>query len=305
MEDRTLGLLDAIPYLRAYAGQTFVVKAGGELLEQPRWREDVARDLAVLHRLGIRVVLVHGGGPQLDRAAERLGIASQTVAGRRITSPELLETATMVWRGQLSLQWVTALQKAGESAIGLSGADGGVVRARRRPPVSVVDDEGTERVVDYGLVGDVTEVRPGLVRAVLQAGAIPVVSPLAVDEEAAILNVNADTVAAELAVALGAAKLLLLTRAPGILADPDDDTSVLHWTDLEELAGLEATGALRGGMRPKVAAVRRAIEGGVPRVHVVDGRRPRAVLEEVFTTDGSGTLIVAEADEAPAEPLGI
>lgn len=305
MEDRTLGLLDAIPYLRAYAGQTFVVKVGGELLAQPRWRDEVAKDLAVLHRLGIRVVLVHGGGPQLDEAAQRLGIESRTIAGRRVTSPELLDTAAMVWRGRLSLEWVAALKRAGEDAIGLSGVDGGVVQARRRPPAVVVDDAGERRHVDYGLVGDVAEVRPGLLRSVQEAGVIPVVSPLAVDEDGTVLNVNADTIAAELAVALGAAKLLLLTRAPGILTDPDDETSVLHWTDLEELAELEAAGCLRGGMRPKVAAIRRALGGGVPRVHVVDGRRPRALLEEVFTTDGSGTLVVAQADEAPAEPLGM
>lgn len=301
--DRTLGLLDAIPYLRAYAGQTFVVKAGGELLLQARWRDALARDLAVLHRLGIAVVLVHGGGPQLDEAAERLGITSESVAGRRITSPELIEVAEMVWRGRLSLQWVTALVRAGERAVGLSGVDGQILQARQRPPAVITDDDGERRTVDFGRVGDVCAVDPSVIQAVLSARAIPVVSPLAVDEGGVVLNVNADTVAAELAVALGAAKLLLLTRAPGILEDPNDPSSVLHWTDLEELAQLEQAGHIQGGMRPKVAAIRRALLGGVPRVHVVDGRAPGALLEEVFTTDGSGTLVVAEAKEAPAEPL--
>jgi acetylglutamate kinase len=169
--------------------------------------------------------------------------------------------------------------------------------------VQVVDDAGVPRLVDYGLVGDVVEVRTDILRGVLDLQAIPVLTPLASGEGAEILNVNADTVAAEVAVALRAAKLVLLTRSPGILENPEEPASVLHWTDLEELGDLEKSGAIRGGMRPKVAAIRKALLGGVPRVHVVDGRRAGAPLEEVFTTDGSGTLVVDEADDAPPEPL--
>lgn len=292
--ERVIGLLEAMPWLRAYAGQAFVVKAGGELLDEPRWRDGLARDVAVLHRLGIQVVLVHGGGPQLDRAAERAGLDSARVAGRRVTSPELIELAVAEWRGRLSVGVVSAFARQGESAIGLSGVDAGIIRATRRPPAVVTDDDGERRTVDFGQVGDVTEVRPGAIRAVLAAGVIPVVTPLAIGADGEVLNVNADTVAAELALALGAAKLALLTRAPGILRDPEDPLSVLPQTDLDELAELERTGALRGGMRPKVAAIRRALLGGVARVHVVDGRRPGALLEEVFTTEGSGTLVVGK-----------
>jgi len=300
--DRILGLLDAIPYVRAYKGQTFVVKAGGELLQEPRWRDGVARDIAVLHRLGIGVILVLGGGPQLDLAAERLELETVRVAGRRVTSPELIEAAVQEWRGTLSTAWVQALHRQGERAVGLSGVDAALLQADKRPPAVLTDDDGSRRSVDFGLVGDLKAIGVDLLRAVLAVPAIPVITPLAVGADGQILNVNADTVAAEIAVAIGAAKIVLLTRAPGILENPDDPTTALHWTDLEELAELDRKGALKGGMRPKVAAIRRALTGGVPRAHVVDGRRSGALLEEVFTTDGSGTLVVSHADTAPAEP---
>lgn len=302
--ERVISLLDAIPYLRAYAGQTFVVKASGELVGDPRWRASIARDLAAIHRLGVSVVLVHGGGPQLDAAAERTGVVSKVVAGRRVTSPELLSLAVGEWRGTLSAAITGALRAAGERAVGLCGADGDVILARRRPPMLVTADDGEQRAVDYGLVGDITSIGASSIRAVLSMQAIPVLTPLAAGEGEELLNVNADTVAAEVAIALSAAKLVVLTRSPGILTDPNDPSSVLHWTDLVELQELEAKGAIRGGMRPKLAAIRRALQGGVPRVHVVDGRRSGALLEEVFTTAGSGTLVVTEADETPAEPMG-
>lgn len=301
--ERVIQLLDAIPYLRAYAGQTFVVKVGGELMVEPAHLDGVARDLAVLHRLGIETVLVHGGGPQLDAALEHLGEPVQRVAGRRVTSERTLQVAIREWRGACSTTWVSALARQGERAVGLCGADGGLIRANRRPSAVVTDDEGERVPVDFGLVGDVSDVQVDVLHGVFAVPAIPVVSPLAMGADGQILNVNADTVAAEVAVALGAAKLVLLTRAPGILRDVEDPHSVMHWTDLAELAQLEHTGALSGGMRPKAAAIRRALLGGVPRVHVVDGRRAGALLEEVFTTEGSGTLVVPQADEAPAEPL--
>lgn len=301
--ERVIGLLDAIPYLRAYAGQRFVVKASGELLNDPAWREGIARDLAVLHRLGIGTVLVHGGGPQLDAALAREGRESARVAGRRITSESDLNAAIREWRGACSADWVSALARRGERAVGLSGADGGLIRAVRRPPAVLTDDSGERVQVDFGFVGDVTDVATDVIDAALGLPAIPVISPLALGAQGQLLNVNADTVAAEIAVALGAAKLVLLTRAPGILADPADPNSVLHWADLSMLEQLGRDGVLSGGMRPKVAAIRTAIEGGVPRVHIVDGRRAGALLEEVFTTEGSGTLVVSEADEAPAEPM--
>jgi acetylglutamate kinase len=302
--ERQIPLLSAVPYLRAYAGQAFVVKLGGELLDERERLDSIARDVAVLHRLHIRVVVVHGGGPQLDEVTQRLGLPVERVAGRRVTTPAVLDAAKMVFRGRLSLDLVSSMQRQGERAVGLSGADGGLLRAVRRAPSEVEDDGGQRVSVDWGEVGDIVSVDVSIVKAVLDSGAIPVLSPLASDGDGRILNVNADTTAAELAAALRAAKLVLLTRAPGILADLRDPGSLLHWTDLSELAELEKAGAFSGGMRPKIAAIRRALGSGVPRVHVVDGRRDGALLEEVFTTEGCGTLVVTEADEAPAEPLG-
>ena len=301
--ERTIPLLSAVPYLRAYHDQTFVVKLGGELLADPAMLSKVARDVAVLHRLRVGVVVVHGGGPQLDAMTERLGLDVERVAGRRVTSPDVLEAAKMVFRGSLSIDLVSALAKAGEAAVGLSGAGGGLITARRRPPLEMTDDDGTTAEVDYGEVGDLESVDAGVLHAVLESGAIPVVCPLGADGQGAVFNINADTMAAEIAIAVGAAKLILLTRAPGVLADATDPASLLHWTDLRELARLESEDAFSGGMRPKIAAVRRALTGGVPRVHVVDGRRDGALLEEVFTTEGCGTLIVPQADQAPAEPI--
>jgi acetylglutamate kinase len=301
--ERTLSLLDAVPYLRAYAGQRFVVKLGGELLQDATSRERVARDLAVLHRLQIGVVVVHGGGPQLDAMTARLGLPVERVAGRRVTSGEVLEAAKMVFRGQLSLDLVSALIAQGERAVGLSGVDGGLVQAVRRPEALVTADDGSRVAVDYGEVGDITGIDPTLLLAVLESKGLPVISPLAADAAGRIYNVNADTVAARVAVSIGAAKLILLTRAPGLLRDVNDPASLIHWTDLEELAALVRDRVLLGGMRPKADAIRLAIEGGVPRVHVVDGRRDGALLEEIFTTEGCGTLIVAAAEDTPAEPL--
>lgn len=301
--ERSIELIHAVPYLRAYADQCFVVKLGGDLLADAEVRERIARDIAVLHRLRIRVVALHGGGPQLDAMTARLGLPVERVAGRRITSPEVLEAAKMVFRGQLSLDLVSSLIRQGEKAVGLSGADGGLVEAHRRPEALVTGDDGERVSVDFGEVGDVTGVDVGLLRSILDSGSIPVVSPLGADGQGRILNVNADTMAAEVAAALGAAKLILMTRTAGVLRDHEDPDSLLHWTDLAELDQLGREGAFSGGMRPKVAAIQRALEAGVPRVHVIDGRRDGALLEEVFTTDGCGTLVVTEAKEAPAEPL--
>ncbi len=288
----SIDLLDAVPWLRRYAGATFVIKAGGDLVDRPEWRDGIARDVAALHRLGVKVVLVHGGGPQLDRAASERGIAERKVAGRRVTSPELIVAAAEVWRGRVALEVVQALARQGEAGVSVSGAEGGLIRAKVRAPRRVTDDDGREIEVDYGRVGDVERVDPAVLKALLAAGVVPVITPLAYSRDGSVLNVNADTVAASVAVAIGASKLVLLTRAPGILSDPDDPTSVLHVTDPKALDRLEGLGVLTGGMRPKIAAIQSALSGGVPRAHVVDGRRAGALLEEVFTNAGSGTLVL-------------
>ena len=299
---RVIGLIDAVPYLRAYHGQIFVVKVGGEVIQDARKLAAVARDIAILHRLAIQVVVVHGGGPQLDALTEQLGMEVERVAGRRITSPEVLDAAKMLFRGQLSLDFVSALKAQDETAVGLSGADGSIVRAVKRPAAIIEDDAGEMVQVDFGEVGDICSVDTTVLMKNLEAGVIPVVSPLAMDDEGSILNCNADTLAAELAIALDAAKLILMSNIPGILTDVNDPTSILHFTDLKELAELEEKGAFSRGMRPKVASVRLALEGGVPRTHVIDSGRSGALLEEIFTNDGCGTLVVKASDDLRAEP---
>jgi acetylglutamate kinase len=292
MAERVISLLEAVPWLRAYHGATFVVKAGGELLDDPRWLEGLMRDVSVLRRLGVGIVFVHGGGPQLDRAAQAAGLPFARVAGRRVTTPALIELAQREWRGKLSADCVLAIYRHGETGVGLAGFDGGLVTAARRPPSMVVDDDGQRRTVDYGEVGDVLAVDPRILEVVLQTGAIPVVTPLCAGSTGSVLNVNADTVAAEIAVAVRAAKLVFATRVPGILGDLSDPRTVLTQISMSGLEELERAGTITGGMRPKVAAIRRAMVGGVPRVHIIDGRRAGALLEEVFTAEGTGTMVV-------------
>lgn len=281
-----------LPWVQAFRGETFVVKVGGEVSEGPA-RDAIAADLAALAALGLRLVLVHGGGPQLDAEADRRGLAFERVAGRRVTSAEVLGLAVEVWRGRLNLGWVGALRRAGRPAVGLCGVDGGTVLAVRRPPTELVDDGGIRRTVDFGLVGDVRSCDPTLIRSVLDV-AIPVVTPLAAGTDGEVLNVNADTVAAELAVSLGARRLLLLTGAPGILSDASDPKTVLPRLHAADLADLVARGVVKGGMRPKVAAIERALAGGVRGVHVIDGRRRGALLDELLTASGIGTLITSD-----------
>ncbi len=300
---RHISLIDAVPYLRAYHGQTFVIKVGGEVIQDEKKLGDVARDVAILHRLAIRVVVVHGGGPQLDVLTEKLGLQVERVAGRRITSPEVLDAAKMLFRGRLSLDMVSALRRHDESAVGLSGADGNLVEAVRRPEALLEDDEGNMVQVNFGEVGDVCQVDTTILVKSLDAGTIPVVSPLAMDKEGQVLNCNADTMAAEIAIALGAAKLILMSNVPGILEDATDSSSLLHYGDLATLDGMQERGAFSRGMRPKIEAVRRAIKGGVPRTHVIDSGRRGALLEEIFTNDGCGTLVVREVEGAKSEPL--
>jgi len=286
-----IGLHEALAGAASLQGTAVVVKAGGELLQQGPWVDALAIDLVALTRLGVQVVLVHGGGPQLDAAADALDLPRHKIAGRRITSPEVIDLAIRTWAGTLSAQWVQALQRHGAPAVGLAGFAGELLSAARRPPAMVTDDDGARKSVDYGEVGDVTGVNTGLLSAVL-GHAIPVVSPLAAGPNGTVLNVNADTVAAELAVALGARSLVLLTQAPGILTDPSDPSTVQARVDLAACAELASQGALQGGMRPKVDAIRRALDGGVSRAHVIDGRLPGVLLEELLTYEGRGTLVV-------------
>ena len=292
------GLKGALRYVRAYRDQVFVVKLGGDVLSEPETLDGVAGQLALLTSLGIRIVVVHGGGPQATALSRRLGLEPRFVAGRRVTDDGALDVAKMVYAGQINVNLLAALRDHRVQAVGLSGVDAELITAHQRPPVSVVDDSGATVRVDYGHVGDIDRVDPRVLVTLMEARMVPVVASLAGGEGDEVFNVNADTVAEALAVALRAQKLIFLTGAPGVLRDRSDPSTLVTFADPDDLAGLMANGVLSGGMRPKVEACIRAATGGVERTHIIDGRAPDALLLEVFTGAGCGTMIVGRKEKA-------
>ena len=292
------GLKGTLRYVRAYRDHVFVVKLGGEVVKDDHALDGVAAQVALLHSLGIRIVVVHGGGPQATALTRRLGAEPVIVAGRRVTDDAALEVAKMVYAGTLNTDVLSALRAHQLQAVGLSGVDAELLTARRRPPVNVVDDAGKASVVDYGHVGDIMNVDPRVLTTLMDARFVPVIASLAGDNDGNVYNVNADTVAETVAIALRAQKLVYLTGVPGVLRDPKDPASLVTFADPDDLAELMATGALSGGMRPKVEACIRAATGGVERTHIVDGRVPDSLLLEVFTGAGTGTMIVGRKEKA-------
>ncbi len=291
----------AVPYLKLFHDKIFVVKVGGEAAGEDG-RLSLAEQVRVLWELGIRVVLVHGGGPQTSALCERLGVEPRFVAGRRVTDEAALEATVMTLNGTVNTAWVATLRGLGVPAVGVSGVDAGLVRTRRRPPVQV---EGASEAVDFGFVGDIEGVDPALLLALLEGGFLPVVSPVTAASDGTVLNVNADTVAAALAVALRADKLILVTGVPGLLEDAGDRASLVSYVDLDGVQKLKERGVVSGGMLPKVRAAEDALRGGVRRVHIIGWREPSSLLIEVFTNDGAGTLIVRDLDDlSPSEQKG-
>ena len=273
-------------YVRRFRNHTFVLKVGGALLEDRAASKIICRQIALLWSFSIRVVLVHGGGPALDRLCERLSLSVEKVGGRRVTSPAVLEAAQMVLAGTEHTRLLADLRACGVPAVGLSGVDAGLLQAVRRAPIST-----TSGPVDFGLVGEVTSVDPAILESLLEGGFLPVIAPLSGDDEGQVFNTNADTVAAELAIALGAEKLIFLLEAPGVLRQASRPESLIPHLSLTELEALEVEGALQGGMAPKAAAIRRALQGGVPAAHLVGGRTADGLLAEIFTNEGSGTMV--------------
>jgi len=292
------GLKGALRYVRAYRDQVFVVKLGGEVLADPRAVDGIAAQVSLLNSLGIHLVVVHGGGPQATALSRRMGAEPRIVAGRRVTDDDALAVAKMVYAGQLNVDLLASLRAHEAQGVGLSGVDADLITAHRRPPVKVVDDGGKTQTVDYGHVGDLDRVDPRVLRTLLDARFVPVVASLAGDGDGNVFNVNADTVAEALAVALRAQKLIFMTGAPGVLRDREDPSSLIAFADPDDLAGLLASGAVAGGMRPKVEACIRAATGGVERTHIIDGRVADALLLEVFTGAGCGTMIVGRKEKA-------
>ncbi|HXR50955.1 MAG TPA: acetylglutamate kinase [Steroidobacteraceae bacterium] len=290
-------LRSAAPYIRMYKGKTFVVKAGGAVFGDPVATKALIEQLAILHYLGVRVVFVHGGGPQLTQVTEAMGVPTRMVQGRRVTDEKAIDTTSMVLNGLINTKLLAICRELEIDAVGVSGVDAGLVKAHRRPPVKI---EG--EMVDFGLVGDIDMVDQSVLMKLIDNGLMPVVSPLSADDKGTLLNINADTVAAAIGAALGAEKLILCTGAPGILENVADPGSVISYTDLKGLERLKQTGAIKDGMLPKAKAIEEAIRGGVRRVHVISYDAPDSILTEVFTNEGMGTLIVNDINAlTPAE----
>jgi acetylglutamate kinase len=282
----------AAPYIRLYKGKVFVVKAGGAVFGDPALTHALIEQIAILHTLGVRVVMVHGGGPQLTEVTEALGVPTRMVEGRRVTDEKSLDATAMVLNGLINTRILAICRDVGIDAVGLSGVDAGLVRAHRRPPVRV--KPGSDGMVDYGFVGDIDGIDTSVIRKHLDNGLMPVISPLSADARGQLLNINADTVAAAIGAALAAEKLILCTGAPGILESVADPSSIVSYTDLAGLKAMREKGQIVDGMLPKAKAIEDAIRGGVHRVHVISYSAPDSILAEVFTNEGTGTLIVAD-----------
>lgn len=280
-------LRHALPYLRIFKNKVFVLKAGGDAFVTHESTRALMEQIGILHQVGIRVVLVHGGGPQSTALSKRLGLDVQMVEGRRVTDAATLEVSTMVLNGEINTRIVAVCRALGIPAIGLSGVDGGLIKATRRPPVQLGG-----QTVDYGFVGDILGLDTSILLKQLDNDLVPIVSPLSADDHGTLLNINADTVAAMIACELKAEKFVMATGTPGILESLEDPRSLISYVDRAGLRRLRDEGKISGGMLPKAAAIERALSGGVPRVHVISYAQPDSLLLEVFTNEGTGTLVV-------------
>lgn len=290
-------LRTAVPYIRAYKGRVFVVKLGGAVCEPGKLLDGIVDQLTLLYQLGIKLVVVHGGGTQASALSQRLGNPPNLFAGRRITDDATLEVMKMALAGTVNTNLIAAFRKADVPAVGLSGVDGRLLAARKRPVQAVSDPAtGETREIDFGHVGDIVDVRADVLKHLLAGEYVPVICSLAADAGGRVYNVNADTVASRIAVALEAAKYFLVSSVDGVMRDPSDPASLQSYLDLQQLDALLQSGAISGGMLPKLAACRDALCGGVPRVHIINGLVADTLLGEVFTNEGCGTLIVEKRE---------
>jgi acetylglutamate kinase len=286
---RAATLVEALPYIRRFAGKTIVVKYGGNALAGTSDHDALtlfAEDIVLMRLVGMRPVVVHGGGPQISDMMTRLGKVTEFVDGLRVTDAETVDIARMVLQGQVNPQVVAAINVHGNYAVGVSGVDGGLIRAEMRD----------ERL---GFVGDVTAINPGVLEGLLDDEFIPVIATIGSDANGQAFNINADTVAGAIAQALGAEKLIYLTDIDGLRTDVDDASSLIRQTTADGLDRLIADGTIGGGMIPKVASCQEAVRGGVARAHILDGRIAHVLLLELFTDDGIGTMVSAD-DSSPA-----
>jgi acetylglutamate kinase len=286
--DKAAILAEALPYIRKFAGKTVVVKYGGAAMAAADLKDAVMQDIALMKFCGMKPVLVHGGGPEVSAFSKRLGLETRFVDGLRVTDEATMEVAQMVLVGKTNREIVTHLNAHGAAAVGLSGHDAGLIRTVRRLHTVVKTGEQ----VDLGYVGDIAAVDVAVIESLTKAGFVPVIAPVGVGPDGHSYNINADTVAGEVAAALRAAKLVLLTDVEGVRADKEDPASLLSRISADEVRGLMVSGRLEGGMIPKIEACLTALEAGVNQVHIIDGRIPHSLLLEVFTDKGVGTMVV-------------
>jgi acetylglutamate kinase len=287
-------LREALPYIQRFQGQTFVVKLSGKVTEDHENLTSLAEELALLHQVGIRICVVHGGGKQLSELANKLGVEQTIIEGRRVTDDATLDMAKMIFAGKINTDILAALRKRGIEAVGLSGVDGNIVQAKRRPPKEILNREtGVRNKVDFGHVGDVVQINVRLLTVLLDHGYLPVVSSLGADAGGMVFNINADTIAAEIAVQLKAEKLILLSDVDGIYLTAGDPQTKLSRLTAAEAGELISSGAASGGMIPKLQSITVLLERGVQSAHIISGNNRNALLSEIFTDKGTGTMIVA------------
>ena len=287
-------LREALPYIQRFKGQTFVVKLSGKVTEDHENLTSLAEELALLHQVGIRICVVHGGGKQLSELAKKLGIEQTIIEGRRVTDDATLEMAKMIFAGKINTDILATLRQRGIEAVGLSGVDGNIVHAERRPPKEILNREtGVRDKIDFGHVGDVVQINSRLLTVLLDHGYLPVISSLGADDEGMVFNINADTIAAEIAVQLKAEKLILLSDVDGIYLTAGDPGSKLSRLTAAEADELINSGAASGGMIPKLQSITILLQRGVHSAHIISGTKRNALLSEVFTDKGTGTMIVA------------
>jgi len=291
--DRANVLIEALPYIQRFAGNTMVIKYGGHAMIDDGLKMSVMLDILLLHSVGIRPVLVHGGGPEINRMLGRLGKESTFIRGLRVTDKETMEIAAMVLVGKLNTEIVALLNRLGGKAIGLNGQDARLFQAEKKPMI-FTDSDGREEEIDLGYVGEIKKVSPEIIITLLDQGFIPVISPLAGGEDGANYNVNADTAAGMVAGALQADKFFLLTDVRGVLRDRNDPDSLLPLIHEQDVPDLLSQGVIQGGMIPKVECAVQALQNGVKSAHIIDGRQPHAILLEIFTDGGVGTMITQE-----------
>lgn len=288
--DKAQVLVEALPYLRKFAGKIVVVKYGGNAMVDEASKQRVIKDIVLLKYFGLKPVVVHGGGPEITGMLKKLGKTTEFVSGLRVTDAETVSIAEMVLVGKLNTEIVTLLNHQGGKAVGLSGKDGNLIVAHKH--LATVYDNGHAHKVDIGFVGDVKSINTEVLTTLLDSGYIPVIAPIGVGENGETYNINADYVAGEVAGALKAEKLMLLTDVEGIYRDYQDKSTFLSTLTLSEVEAMIKDGSIGGGMIPKVETCIRALKGGAAKTHIIDGRQSHSLLLEIFTSEGIGTEVV-------------